>query len=56
MEYCPEDLKTYLRKRGGRVNEEEAVKILKELIEGFRELVRRSIIHRDLKPANILVK
>ena len=56
MEYCPEDLKMFLSKKNGRVSEKEALNILKQLVEGFRELVKRSIIHRDLKPANILVR
>lgn len=56
MEYCSEDLKVYLRRNGGCVGEKEALRILKQLIEGFRGLSKHSIIHRDLKPANILVK
>jgi len=27
---------------------------MKQIIQGFRELVSNAIIHRDLKPANIL--
>ncbi len=32
------------------------MKILRHLLNGFRELYKRRIIHRDLKPANILIK
>jgi serine/threonine protein kinase len=31
------------------------LKILKQLIEGFYQIVNEGIIHRDLKPANVLV-
>jgi serine/threonine-protein kinase ULK/ATG1 len=38
-----------------RLNEEQCLKIMKHLIEGFKELVKHNVIHRDLKPANILI-
>lgn len=34
----------------------EAIKILKHIINGFKEQVTKGIIHRDLKPINILIK
>ena len=33
----------------------DTIKIMKNIIEAFLEIVRRGIIHRDLKPANILL-
>ena len=36
-------------------NEEEALVIIKDLINGLYELHKKGIIHRDLKPANILL-
>ena len=37
-----------------RYSEEEALIIIKDLINGLYELHKKGIIHRDLKPANIL--
>lgn len=53
MEYCPQDLDTYLRNH--KVSEKEAISIFKQILQGFKPLVSQGIIHRDLKPANILV-
>jgi serine/threonine protein kinase len=38
-----------------RFTEDEAVEILTQLIDGFKEMHRQGILHRDLKPANILI-
>lgn len=38
-----------------KLSEEQSIKILRHLIEGFRELQKHNVIHRDLKPANILI-
>ena len=54
-EYCEGgDLRSFI-KRKKRVAEHEAVKILKDIVNGFKYLYRHEIIHRDLKPANILL-
>jgi serine/threonine-protein kinase ULK2 len=37
-----------------RLNENEAITILKHILNGFLELIKRGIVHRDLKPDNIL--
>ena len=55
-EYCEEgDLAGWLKtkKKGG---EKEALRMLKDIMEGFKYLVSQDIMHRDLKPANILLK
>lgn len=49
------DLKELLN-RYGKLSESAALKILRHIINGLKELFRKSIIHRDLKPANILLK
>jgi len=36
--------------------EQSAIKILRHILNGFRELIRKKIIHRDIKPANIFIK
>eukprot|EP00919_Chromeraceae_sp_WS-2016_P037526 GHVR01089589.1.p1 GENE.GHVR01089589.1~~GHVR01089589.1.p1 ORF type:complete len:150 (-),score=6.19 GHVR01089589.1:1558-2007(-) len=54
MEYCSGgDLKHYCRNK--KFNEEEVNDIIKQIVNGFKEIVKMGIIHRDLKPANILV-
>ena len=37
-----------------RFNEVDAWKVMKQIVQGFKELVVNAVIHRDLKPANIL--
>lgn len=54
-EFCEGgDLRNYLRKKR-KINENEAKRILSDLMEGFKYLNKLDIIHRDLKPANILI-
>jgi serine/threonine protein kinase len=40
-------------KKKRRFEEDEAVSILREVLEGVEMLHRCSVIHRDLKPENI---
>jgi predicted ATPase len=55
MEYVPgEDLKS-LVKRKGKLAEEEAVSIAKQVCEGLSEAHRLGVVHRDLKPQNIMI-
>lgn len=54
-ELCEDgDLRSFI-KRKKKVQEIEAIKILRDIVNGFRYLFEHEIIHRDLKPANILV-
>ncbi len=32
-----------------------SLKILRQIVDGFKELYKQNVIHRDLKPANILI-
>ena len=53
-ELCKDgDLKEFLNHK--RINEPDAFIVLKDIVQGFKELNKQGIIHRDLKPANILV-
>jgi serine/threonine protein kinase/predicted ATPase len=55
MEFVPgEDLKSVL-KRIGRLPEEKAVAIAKQVGEGLKEAHHLGVIHRDLKPQNIMI-
>lgn len=54
-EYCNQgDFRKYL-KQNKRLNEDQAKKVLVDILSGFIELVKNGIIHRDLKPENILI-
>jgi len=53
-EYCNgQDLKIYLEKNGS-MNETEALKVLRNMVAGLKEIVQNGFIHRDLKPANVI--
>lgn len=53
-EFCKNgDLKEVLKKR--KFKEDEAFEVIRQILNGFHELVRERIVHRDLKPANILI-
>jgi len=63
-DYCDQgDLEKYLKKNG-KLSEEESLKILKQVINGFLQLgdlviknhkgYKVTVMHRDIKPANIL--
>ena len=54
-EFCEgNDLAKILRKKK-RLSEKEAQSIMKQLLNGYKELYSLGIIHRDLKPANIFI-
>lgn len=43
-------------KKKQRIDEIEAIKIMKHIVNGFKEQVAKGVIHRDLKPINILIR
>jgi serine/threonine protein kinase len=42
-------------KKRGKIPEKEAVQMLKQICNGFVELIKEGVMHRDLKPENILI-
>lgn len=55
LEYCQQDLKSYVKIKGGRLSEVETRSILAQICEGLRVVHVNNIIHRDIKPANFLI-
>ena len=57
LEFCDGgDLNTYLLNcLNNRVPEDEAIKILVDILKGYKVLIDNGIVHRDLKPENILI-
>lgn len=53
MEHCEQDLSKYLR--NNKLDERQAIEIIKQVASGLNFLVNKGFVHRDLKPANILV-
>ena len=35
--------------------EKKSFQIIKELLEGYQNLVEKKVVHRDLKPANVMM-
>ncbi len=55
MEYVSgEDLKSVMRKEG-RISEDKAISIAKQVCEGLSEAHELGVVHRDLKPQNIMI-
>ncbi|EAS05834.2 Serine/Threonine kinase domain protein (macronuclear) [Tetrahymena thermophila SB210] len=56
QEYCDGgDFRSELKKRKN-LSEQESLNVMKDLLNGFMDLLKNGIIHRDLKPENILIK
>lgn len=54
-EFCNSGDFRKLLKQHKRIPEDQAKKVLIDVLNGFIELVKNGIIHRDLKPENILI-
>lgn len=49
------NLTQYAQLKGGKITEQEAIRVVKELAVALREMHSKSVLHRDLKPDNILI-
>ncbi|XP_059205318.1 serine/threonine-protein kinase pim-1-like [Centropristis striata] len=50
------DLQDYVARKGGRLQEEEAKTIMKQLVDAVLELQENHIFHRDIKTENLLIE
>lgn len=55
MEYVEGRTLAQRIQEGGRLPVEEALRILKQAVEGLESAWEKGIVHRDIKPANILM-
>ncbi|MEM4723487.1 MAG: serine/threonine-protein kinase [Candidatus Hadarchaeum sp.] len=56
MEYLKgKSLSKFVKKRGGRLSEQEAVGLILKVCEGLEVVHREGYLHRDIKPENIFV-
>ncbi|CAK91143.1 unnamed protein product (macronuclear) [Paramecium tetraurelia] len=46
------DLKSLIASKN--ISEQQAIDIMLQILEGFKELIKSGVIHRDMKPANVL--
>ncbi len=49
------NLQDFLKNRGGRLSETEAVPMITMVLDGLRAIHRANLLHRDIKPANIFL-
>jgi serine/threonine protein kinase len=54
MELCDSSMKLYIEKN--QLTEEESLKLMYQILQGYITMKNKNIIHRDLKPDNILIK
>lgn len=51
---CGETLSEYLKKKG-RLSTEEALPLVRQIVDGLQAVHNAGIIHRDLKPSNLIL-
>ena len=57
MEYLRgDDLRSYLRKKGGRMTPEETFRILRPVMAALVQVHEAGLVHRDISPDNIMLQ
>ena len=57
MEYLQgEDLRAYVKRRGGRLTPEETFRILRPVMAALEKVHEAGMVHRDISPDNIMLK
>lgn len=54
-EYCNGGTLDELLRKEKKLNESQAIFVMKDLLNGFQEILKHNIVHRDIKPANVFV-
>ncbi|TDI85166.1 MAG: hypothetical protein E2O79_02250 [Caldithrix sp.] len=47
------DLSEYLKQKGGKLPENEAIDIILQVLDGLKQVHAKNFLHRDIKPQNI---
>ena len=56
MEYVDgKDIKQYAKEKGGKINVNEALKLMRPVAESLKQLHNSNVIHRDISPDNIML-
>jgi serine/threonine protein kinase len=55
MPRLPLNLREWIQTHPGEQHKHEAVRILKELLQGIAFIHSRNVVHRDLKPENVML-
>lgn len=55
FEFCDQDLCKKLQKKTQLLKPQEAMDIIKQILEAINLLHKKLILHRDIKPENILI-
>lgn len=54
IELCDSDLRKLMQRKS--LSEDQGTLILKQLMNGFKDLIDHKYMHRDIKPENCLIK
>ena len=55
LEKCDLDLDSYLKAKCTGLDEEQARKYMKQIVDGLLYLHKHNLLHRDVKPRNLLL-
>lgn len=56
MEYADETLESYIQKNNTKLQEEQRIYIVNQVLRAFTYINKKGVLHRDISPNNILLK